>query len=110
MVKRSMLALTVIAGSAFGIPPDFDVPPDLAAMMLSGQNVRMVIVGDSISNNINGTFNADGSDRSHFPLNTGIHNDWSPTHGWRGVIAPPAAVGASGGYSNWRGVGAFMRF
>lgn len=71
----------------------------------------MVVLGDSITNPIYGTFFADGSDRTHFPPQNGFHNVWTPTEGWYAVNVPIVGLsGGSGGYMNWRGVGAFARY
>lgn len=85
---------------ALSVPPVAEIPRPIACMIRGGENARFIILGDSLSNSISGTFWDNGADRTHFPLNTGIHNVWQPAHGWRGVNVSPA----DGAYKNWRGV------
>lgn len=92
-----MLPLVALALS---VPPAAEIPRPIACMIRGGENARFIILGDSLSNSISGTFWDNGADRTHFPLNTGIHNVWQPAHGWRGVNCSPA----DGAYKNWRGV------
>lgn len=106
-----VLALTTsLAPLCLADPPPYDIPQELASRMLRGHRVRMVILGDSISNSTFGNFYEDGTDRNHFPPQNGMHNVWTPAEGWYGLyVPPPGGVPSSGGYSNWHGVGAFIR-
>ncbi|MCA9287195.1 MAG: SGNH/GDSL hydrolase family protein [Phycisphaerales bacterium] len=98
-------------GSCALAQPAFDIPFDLAGRMLSGQGVRVTMLGDSICAPAKGTFYSDRTDRTHFPPHNGVHNVWAPSHGWRGVAVNPVGTSdPTGGYSCWRGVGAFARY
>lgn len=85
---------------ALATPPVTSIPRPIACLIRGGENARVIVVGDSLSNSISGTFYDNGTDRTHFPLNIGFHNVWQPLHGWRGVECSPA----DGAYKNWRGV------
>ncbi len=104
------VVLGMWGGVSAAAPPESFFSQELAAHMLSGRHVRMVILGDSICNPLFGTFWSDGADRNHFPPQNGMHNVWTPAAGWYGVNVPAAAgVSGSGGYVNWKGIGAFAR-
>lgn len=110
----TMIAILGLGSAAFGQTPAFDIPADLAAHMLDGTGVRVTILGDSISASHKGTFwhnQPFPSDRTHFALNTGMHNVWTPAAGWRGVSVTPVGTGGAttGSYSCWRGVYGFAR-
>jgi hypothetical protein len=93
MLPIAVLALGMTA-------PPYDIPRAIATRLVSGQALRIVVVGDSISTATRGMYWPDGTSRTHFPLPVGFAQVWEPVHGWRGIYAPPAV----GTYTTARGV------
>lgn len=98
MIRPTMMvALGITSIAAAQTAPSARIPRTMADALIRG-NTRVVVVGDSISNNYFGQPVV-----QHTPLVVGMQRQWRP-HRWHGIYCP-VAQSAPGGYQTWRGVG-----